>query len=495
MAEEEPSDVDMFLYVYNWNDHQPYTNCVGPHRTQIRGNRLWAALCHDYRTNYDKAFSPKTFLQGTLQTLKFKYSRGRQEVFRGKLKYFDKHGGTNGGREALLALDLDYKNPTLSKPEAESLPSSLVRLEWSPPSPASPIPGSPSLGRTITPPPCILQVHSSPPSSQLCLFPDVTDESVIFSPRHHEFESDEPFSFNSPSLSDGPNALNSPAGDSTKEIILCLGLGVPLLPAANLLKTREKLLREANNAGNKELAEHLQRSMQEEDPHMDALHCVYYKVDGLPVIAARDYIRGHLTQTVSDAVVFGVSMDCGAHSTHPYKHVEANFNRTHSFFRHLQLAIEMGRSETLLPSHSKIRFSQVILDYFWIPDGTWQMEHWQPQFFSGTLPGLAEKDLLVGRVYLPFTMHCFTQVLVAKEKLLCYYNIRFLRKESLSEIALWAGTQSIDPVVCQEVLGKHRQQEETECSFDMETINVALRGYHQREGVMVCSSYGRFWQR
>ncbi len=383
--------------------------CLGPHRTQIRGNKLWAALCEEYRESCDKLMTKRKFLEPSLEFLKFNYSASRQQTFNQKLKFYDEHGGLDGGREALLAIDNVDDDAASSEQERKSETTQ---------SPVLPSALDPKL-------PTALDVSS--------------DSSASESPQ--------------------------------QRFILCLGFAIPLLPKDKLQEKRGKLLEKAQNCGDQQQVQQLQNAMAKNDPYVDALDCVQYAVGGLPEIAARDFVRGHVTERECNAVVFGVSKDSGATLHHHYKHVQANFNRSPSFLKQLQQALDAAQSASSASSNAtKIRFSEAILDYFWIPDGTWQIHHWKSQFFSETLVGLVEKDLLSGNVYLPFTLHCFTQVLIARHHLLQWCDVKFLRKENLSQVSLWKGTQVIDASVCQQVLGKHLQQEETECSFDSETV-------------------------
>jgi hypothetical protein len=111
-----------------------------------------------------------------------------------------------------------------------------------------------------------------------------------------------------------------------------------------------------------------------------------------------------------------------------------------------------------------ICFDQVVLDYFWIPSG-WDRQHWSRSFFQTTLISLAEQQLLgpEAKVYLPFCLHVFKEVLIGRNELLQHYNVSFLRKNALKEIALWRGTQAIDPRTMQWELGKRSDQVSNHC--------------------------------
>ena len=261
-----------------------------------------------------------------------------------------------------------------------------------------------------------------------------------------------------------PKKKSPDINHSKRKHILCLGLAVPLLPEENLQIKRKKLLEKAQACEENQQVQELQEAMETKDPYRDAIDCVAYKVKGFTEIDARDFVRGHLTEQECGAIVYGVSNQRGAKYYHPDRNLDSNFNQSRSFLKKLKLMLEAAESSS--PNNTKIRFTEAILDYFWIPNGSWELEHWQSQFFSETLVGLAEQDLLFGHVYLPFTLHCFTQVLATQKSLLQCYNIKFLRQEDLRSVSLWKGTQAIDETFCQQVLGKHRNQEETYCSFD-----------------------------
>lgn len=130
-----------------------------------------------------------------------------------------------------------------------------------------------------------------------------------------------------------------------------------------------------------------------------------------------------------------------------------------------------------------MRFRQIILDYFWIPQGTWVMNHWGRSFFHTTLPGFVKEGLLefetikmnkpknnpggvrVGVVYLPFCFHCVKQIVASLGILSEYYTISFVYTWELQEHALWAGTSKICPQTMQEWLGKQLNQEDVYCTF------------------------------
>jgi hypothetical protein len=140
------------------------------------------------------------------------------------------------------------------------------------------------------------------------------------------------------------------------------------------------------------------------------------------------------------------------------KHVHANFNRA-SFCKLLRKTFGDG-----------IQFRQIILDYFWIPQGTWMMTHWTKSFFQNTLPLLVtlledpreqtKTGLECGVIFLPFCYHCFREIVASLNNNLDQqrYEISFIRKDKLKHHGLWSGTKSISPIVMQETFGKQIDQ-------------------------------------
>ena len=198
------------------------------------------------------------------------------------------------------------------------------------------------------------------------------------------------------------------------------------------------------------------------------LDCV--KSNYMTAMDGRDLARCLATEQHCSVRVYTVSQEEGA-VYEPNRHLWANFNRP-SFVHALQ------------KKFAGVQFRQVILDYFWIPAG-WDVSHWRSTLFQQTLVYLAERNVIqqpkkeqrcktihnkawpkncrtkrprnlsadtvsdkikIGVVYLPFCLHCFKEVIAHSETLVQHYDISFLRKGSLDENTLWAGTQQIDSV-------------------------------------------------
>jgi len=171
------------------------------------------------------------------------------------------------------------------------------------------------------------------------------------------------------------------------------------------------------------------------------------------------------------------------------RHMTANFNRGR-FVRDLMCRWGNGRDSSKRESGKtgksrgrivrSIQFREVYLDYFWIPPGSWAMTHWKRSFFRDMLPDLAVLGLLeeAGRVYLPFCLHCFKEVVAAKKVLLKHYTVTFLEKKNLHEHSLWRSTQRINAKEMQYWLGKDLNQEELYCTFSAKSVKDGSEDSH-----------------
>src|SRR6478672_10032810 len=140
----------------------------------------------------------------------------------------------------------------------------------------------------------------------------------------------------------------------------------------------------------------------------------------------RDLARVVETERVCNVSVYTVSQESGA-IYRKDRHYSGNFNNR-KFVASLKSQFQ------------GVKFDQVLLDYYWIPAG-WNSKHWLRPFFNNTLVTFATLQILNrnAKVFLPFCLQCFTQVLSCKDVILQHYNISFKRLNQLHEIALWRG--------------------------------------------------------
>jgi hypothetical protein len=195
------------------------------------------------------------------------------------------------------------------------------------------------------------------------------------------------------------------------------------------------------------------------------IRCVQEKI--LNQMDGRDLARILATEQICQANLYCVSQEKGAIYKQD-RHLDANFNRP-SFVKLLQDTFTTVQY-----------FDQIILDYFWIPTG-WDVHHWNMKFFETTLLSFAKANVIQPishmfhasfrrGIYLPFCFHCFQAIVTFSTKLTKYYNISFLRKNELHCITLWTGTQQINKMQMQHILGKRIDQEEVYCTFNARHI-------------------------
>jgi len=168
----------------------------------------------------------------------------------------------------------------------------------------------------------------------------------------------------------------------------------------------------------------------------------------------RDLARCLALEESNKYLAYTVSLCSSA--TYSRRHLSLNFNRA-NFSREMKNV--WG---------PRLRFKQITLDYFWIPSGSWMMDHWKKSFFETTIPSFVTQELLMpdeGAVYLPFCLYVVGQLISAGDCLARYYNISFLYKDQLSENALWLATSQISPTVMQSWFGKAINQEEVYCTL------------------------------
>jgi hypothetical protein len=234
----------------------------------------------------------------------------------------------------------------------------------------------------------------------------------------------------------------------------------------------------------------------------------------------RDLIRCLITERCCNVDVYTVSQECGA-VYNKQRHLHANFNRSNfvaKLQRHFSASNSNGDSTTTptttilsslsssdsdesnkssSPTTCPILFKQIILDYFWIPQG-WDTEHWARKFFSQVLVDLCRvlqapssngngDSSEGGVVYLPFCYHCFQQVLACRDILTQHYNVSFVRKgtREMEQICLWHGTRQINTDIMQNVFGKRLDQEEVYCTFGPRHVQEVMDdGYISKAKVL-----------
>jgi hypothetical protein len=220
----------------------------------------------------------------------------------------------------------------------------------------------------------------------------------------------------------------------------------------------------------------------------------------------RDLARCLSLESSNQTNAYCASLENGA-AYSPSRHLCANFNRK-AFTKECKAAF--GNS---------ITFRQIILDYFWIPKGSWAMSHWKPEFFQHTLPSFVKENLLdttcvrsflttrfdsaesrdntanvntatylheggaSGVVYLPFTLHCVSRIIAAYKELSECYTISFMNKSELPEHALWYATTQINPDSMQSWLGKAINQEDVYCTFSFAEVTQAAYKDVTKEGI------------
>jgi hypothetical protein len=199
---------------------------------------------------------------------------------------------------------------------------------------------------------------------------------------------------------------------------------------------------------------------------------------------ARDLARCVATEQVCEVDAYSVSKEVGA-IYRDDRHVYGNFN-ARNFCNSLKKAFG-----------DNIQFSQIILDYYWMPTG-WLVTRWAKTLFSQTLPDFVRMNMLTfpskrgykgkrsrrepkfdgGVVYLPFCAHVCKELVAAIDVLKDYYAITFVKKSELGGHSLWKGTMSIDGEIMQHRLGKRLDQEEFYCTFKKTDIYESMEDPH-----------------
>ena len=195
-----------------------------------------------------------------------------------------------------------------------------------------------------------------------------------------------------------------------------------------------------------------------QEPSVDqAVECVRRGI--FTEMDARDLARCVATEQAGEMDVYTVSKEIGAQYRSD-RHLNANFN-ARKFCKILQQSFG-----------DNIQFSQVILDYYWMPTG-WLVTRWAKTLFSQTLPDLVRFNMLtypskrkktrkgeleVGVVYLPFCAHVTKEIVGAIDVLSDYYQVSFVKKQDLPGHCLWKGTMAIEADTMQHRLGKRLER-------------------------------------
>jgi hypothetical protein len=218
------------------------------------------------------------------------------------------------------------------------------------------------------------------------------------------------------------------------------------------------------------------------EPSVDqAVECVRRGI--LTEMDARDLARCVATEQAGLVDVYSVSKEIGAVYRED-RHVHGNFNA-----RNFCSLIKKAFGED-------IQFSQVILDYYWMPTG-WLVTRWARTLFQKTLPELVKSNMLTfpskrsrrrtnddsnsleeGVIYLPFCAHVAKELVGAIDTLEKYFAISFVNKSELAVHSLWKGTMDIDGEVMQTRLGKRLDQEEVYCTFRPKDIHESMEDPH-----------------
>jgi hypothetical protein len=196
----------------------------------------------------------------------------------------------------------------------------------------------------------------------------------------------------------------------------------------------------------------------------------------------RDLARIVATEKANGVDAYTVSKEIGA-VYRDDRHLHANFN-ARNFVSKLKDAFG-----------DDIQFSQIILDYYWMPTG-WLVTRWAKNLFQKTLPELVKENILTypstrgrtnkrkkidmdeGVVYIPFCAHVCKELVGAIDILEHYYAITFVKKSDLPGHSLWKGTMDIDADLMQTRLGKRLDQEEIYCTFRPKDIYESMEDSH-----------------
>ncbi|GMI05049.1 hypothetical protein TrLO_g2879 [Triparma laevis f. longispina] len=235
---------------------------------------------------------------------------------------------------------------------------------------------------------------------------------------------------------------------SQRERVLLLGMSYPditnqLMEQCN--KSKNKMFNKEQSAGVEMVVDMVKKKILNE-------------VDG------RDLARILALEASDQYEAHCVSIQDGAQFLDD-KYLFANFNKK-DFVKRVQdkwIATHKTKS-------TEIKYSQIIMDYFWIPKG-WAEQHWTDHLFKTNLPDFHQILKTSGSVYLPFKAHCFNELSRNLKTLSPLYDITFLKRWELGEVTLWRHTQDIDPETMEGVFRKNIDQEDLYCELDVKELN------------------------
>ena len=182
----------------------------------------------------------------------------------------------------------------------------------------------------------------------------------------------------------------------------------------------------------------------------------------LSVMDGRDLARIHCFEKQSNIECYTVSL-VESDNYLSNRHIQCDFNNPQS-------------CNQLIKQFGRITFQEIYLDYFWIPQGEWQINHWKKTFFNCTLVNFATLNLIKpnGVIYLPFTLHCMCNIAEFESILKQYYLIEYINKKDLHKVGLWSATHSINKDEMSDIMEKDINQEETYCKITTQMIRETV---------------------
>ena len=195
--------------------------------------------------------------------------------------------------------------------------------------------------------------------------------------------------------------------------------------------------------------------------HDDIINLISTKK--LPEIEGRDFVRILSIMRNCNMYCYTISLNADSPRYH-INHSTLDYNNKHF-------------ASNLKSKYPNVQFSEVVMDYFWLPS-SWQKDHWKPSLFHSTLPSLWKLKMIIpgGLIFFPLTIHAIELIVAGDEFLNPCYSISIVSKEELSQISLWKATQFIDPTFMNDKLMKAINQEETYCRLSLNIARQSLDG-------------------